>query len=70
MSNIFSGRDHEVVNEKAEPDQFWNSIGGQGTYSKCSGTDFKVFLRKFSVPTPTPTVGHYYKIMQKLIFKN
>ncbi len=35
--NIILGRDHEVVNEESEPEEFWNSIGGQGGYSKCSG---------------------------------
>ena len=23
--------------EESEPDEFWNSIGGRGDYSKCSG---------------------------------
>ena len=31
---VSPGRNHEVIQEGSEPDEFWNGLGGQGEYSK------------------------------------
>jgi len=46
----FSGRPNETIHEESEPDEFWNSIGGQGAYSKCSG--------RFDKPILEPRLFH------------
>ena len=34
MELVSPGRNHEVIQEGSEPDEFWNGLGGQGEYSK------------------------------------
>ena len=31
---VSPGRNHEVIQEGSEPDEFWNGLGGKGEYSK------------------------------------
>ena len=34
MELVSPGRNHEVIQEGSESDEFWNGLGGQGEYSK------------------------------------
>jgi hypothetical protein len=56
---FLTGRNHETIHEESEPEEFWSSIGGQGTYSKCSG--------HFDKPTLDPRLFHCRMVGNKMV---
>ncbi len=48
--HFVTGRTNETIHEESEPEEFWNSIGGQGAYSQCSG--------RFDKPILEPRLFH------------
>jgi hypothetical protein len=50
LKHFVTGRPNETIHEESEPEEFWNSIGGQGAYSQCSG--------RFDKPILEPRLFH------------